>query len=251
MKYFFVCILICSLCSSSFAEPVNNSTGLNKTLNIEKTSDKTKLESEINRLILLQKDTIKLKTKIEFANDKRNIFDYLLPSLIALVVALIAFSGSLYTMKRQIESSKDTLALQIKASKETMDQQIESAKYTAELGFRQNVLSSNRVDWIENVRKKVSLLSSKMLILSNIQDAAKQVEEMEQIMEICAYVELMLNPNDDRDNDFIKLLKELPIIIIESNDKEKGIQIGKIRRDIIDLTKVILKTEWERVKKGE
>jgi hypothetical protein len=250
-KYLLVCLLTCLLITPIFGQPITKSKVYNKIQNKDTVSNKAIIESDINRQIHLQSDTINLRTKVEFADNKRNIIDYIFPSIIAIVVAFIAFWSSKSNMNKQLASSKRTLDQQIKASKESLDKQIENAKYTAELIFRQNVLSSNRVNWIENLRTKASLLSSKMLMLSTIDDPLMHPKEIEQLMEHCSYIELMLNPNDPRDNNLINLTKALPILVKQSFDKTKDIKIGKLRQDFLELVGEVLKTEWERVKKGE
>ena len=251
MKYLLVCLLTCLLITPIFGQLITKSKVYNNIQNKDTISNKAISESDINRLIHLQSDTINLRTKVEFADNKRNIIDYIFPSIIAIVVAFIAFWSSKSNMNKQLASSIRTLDQQIKASKESIDKQIENAKYTAELMFRQNVLSSNRVNWIENLRTKASLLSSKMLMLSTIDDPLMHPKEIEQLMEHCSYIELMLNPNDPRDNDLINLTKALPILVKQSFDKTKDIKIGKLRQDFLERVGEVLKTEWERVKKGE
>jgi hypothetical protein len=166
-------------------------------------------------------------------NIQMKILYFILPSVIAIIVALIAFAGSLIT---------------IKASKIIIEKQIESAKQTAELTFRQNVLSANRQEWIENLRSKISSLASKMILLTPKDDFAH--EKFREVFELAFYIELMLNTNDERDKKLANLLMEL-IEIPLIHKEDSGAQIGKIQREIIDQTKIILKSEWERVKKGE
>lgn len=165
------------------------------------------------------------------------MINFILPSVIAIIVALIAFYGSKLTMKKQIESSERSI-----------EKQIESMKFISELSFRQNVLSASRKEWIEDLRCKVSRLTSRMTLLSTNDELAR--EKFEEVFELAHYIELMLNTNNARDKKLADLLMEL-IKIPLMHKEDSGAQIGKIQREIIDQTKIILKSEWERVKKGE
>jgi hypothetical protein len=166
--------------------------------------------------------------EIEINDNTETIFKSILPSLIAIVVAIIGFTGSL---------------IAIKSSKNLITKQIQSAKEIAELNFRQQVLSTNRKDWIENLRNKVSALSAKMLVTDFKEN---EVEEFEGMKELIANIELMLNPQDNRDLELITLLTKLPEII-----DSKGDEISISRRQLLDITKSILKSEWEKIEKGE
>lgn len=199
--------------------------------------NETRLKSDTERKIT-QNDAIDYKTVVEVNDKKTNVFEFIFPSLIAILISLIAFIGNLIVIRKQIESSKSLI-----------DKQIQTAKETADLTFRQNVLSSNRRDWIENLRNKVCLLGSEMLVLALSKE--KGIKDFGKILELTAYTELMLNPNDKRDNELIIELQEIPQLILHYPDDTTAEDLGKYRRKILDLTKVILKSEWERVKKGE
>jgi hypothetical protein len=220
---------------------------------IEKDTTTSCLKISSSRLI--HEGEITLKN-----SNNRTVFEFLFPSIIALIVALIAFGGSKYNLnkqlkesriqlQKQLESTQETIKMQIAASREIMELQIKNNKENAELDFRQNVLSANRQEWIDKLRHSISRLSSRMLVVGT--NKPKGLDEYEEIMEIVSRVELMLNVNDPKDSHLIEILRVLPGQIYNYSKGDKKIEINKIRREIIDSTKIILKTEWERVKKGE
>lgn len=197
--------------------------------------DTSNMHPEFLREVL--NDTINHKAEILIHEELKSVFDYLLPSIIAILVALIAFMASFLSIKRQIQSSQYII-----------DQQIQSAKETADLNFRQNVLSSNRKEWIENLRVKISQLTTRMVFIDSEDEDV--IKKFEVIVEIATYVELMLNAIDPRDKLLIDLLRKV-LDIAPNDDKDSIAILSDVRMEILDQTRLILKSEWERVKKGE
>ncbi|MBN2572704.1 MAG: hypothetical protein JXA68_11290 [Ignavibacteriales bacterium] len=205
------------------------------------------------------------------SENKDSIFQYIFPSLIALIVGLFALFGTIYsgkrqqissekqlkeqlkqsqiTVQKQIQSSKETINAQIASAKEIAESQLKTAYDTAQLTFRQNVLSSNRKDWIEKLRNNISVLSAKMLIVAFKKN--KVNSDYEDIIHLVGYIELMLNANDPRDKELVVILLSLPEKIINYPVKTTAEDLGNIRRELLAKSKSILKSEWERVKKGE
>lgn len=241
----------------------------NKALNEKKLEIevlKKELGQKVNTNNLNHSGTITIDS-----NDSKTFFEYLFPSLIALIVGLFALFGTIYTgrrqrlsseiqLKNQLTHSQELVEKQIKSAKETLEAQVESAKKisdsqiltaskTAELNFRQNVLSSNRRDWIEKLRLIISELSAKIIICSIKEE--KDVVEISGIFQLIITIELMLNPNDPRDNELVNKLKEIQTEILKKKADIKFGELGGMNKEAINITKKILKDEWERVKKGE
>lgn len=183
--------------------------------------------------------------EVTIKSNKKTFIEYALPSIIALIVGLMPFIATLIASKKQ----RLTAEKQIEASKETIKEQIESSLKIAEMDFRKNVLSDNRQKWINDLRNVISellsLYNSSILDLKNM-----QLKDYERILFLITKAEFMLNP--EKDVKFINSIKELKDSLIslfrkeiERSSVEEKIEIVKIQ------TKATLKTEWERVKRGE
>ncbi|MEW7291051.1 hypothetical protein [Aquimarina sp. 2304DJ70-9] len=223
---------------------------------IKKYADESELSKQEPKP-LRHSGSIKLES-----NKSDSIFQFIFPSLIAIFVGLIALYGTIHTGKKQrklserqlnnqLSESKKTVDAQIKSSKEILEKQINSADKNAELIFRQNVLSNNRQNWINKLRDVIS----EMMPLVSHMGLTKVVphEEYKKFQQLIFTAELMVNP--EKDKNFIDALKKLRITMLKATKKdavESDLQeLWKCQIDVLELTKKTLKTEWERVKKGE
>ena len=202
--------------------------------------------------------------------NKFQVFEFFLPSIIALIVGVMALIGTMRagklqrkssekqlkeqleqsqkTVEAQINSAKVTLEMQITSAKEIADKQIDSTAATAELNFRQNVLSINRQNWINTLRDIVSEILASVSYLKSTKKLTH--EEMRNLEQMIQKAELMVNP--EKDEEFITALIQLQLSLLESIDKEIEEYYFYDKMEILkDKTKIILKTEWERVKRGE
>lgn len=217
------------------------------------------LEGKIDSILQAPK-RINHSGQIEIKNsDTKKWVEYLYPSLIALSVGLIALFGTIYTGKKQRQSSENqleiqlnqaqkTLATQIQSSIATIQLQITSEKQVAELNFRQNVLSVNRQNWINELRNIVSEIISSAE-LAAIKKGQKN-EDFRRLNGLILKAELMVNP--EKDKEFILSLKELNKSLLDIIlERSEITSLSEPKTQIIALTKQTLKTEWERVKKGE
>lgn len=119
---------------------------------------------------------------------------------------------------------------------------------------RVTVLSANRQAWINTLR---DLLAECMAISGFIHCAdwsdRKQSEfdeKMERFALIVSKIRLMLNPNEQDHKLLSEMLGELmhSIQSLQEKDAVKGSQLMK---DFVPLSQIILKNEWERVKRVE
>lgn len=217
------------------------------------------LEKHIDSLALLP-DKIQHSGQIEIQNgDNKSWIEFLFPSLIALIVALFALFGTIYSGKKQRQSSENqlkiqlkegqaTLASQIKSSNKIIQKQIDSEKQVAELNFRQNVLSTNRQNWINDLRN----IMSEVIPLTEFVGKRNSMsdEDSRKLSEFVLKAELMVNPQKDKD--FISAVKKM-------DETVRNILLGEAefsdlsdpKLEVLNLTKKTLKVEWERVKKGE
>lgn len=94
----------------------------------------------------------------------------------------------------------------------TVRMQIKTSKETAELNFKQNVLSNNRRDWIETFRQEVSQFLSMCVSISlNVGRSGYEVEDIKNLSKNISSLQLIcysLDSNSDKDS----FLKELKIL---------------------------------------
>jgi len=68
-------------------------------------------------------------------------------------------------------------------------------------------------------------------------------------------IELLLNPTEEKSAIFLNIFYELSTVYFKEEvtlqEKQDIENIRKLKERLIDITKSILKEEWERVKKGE
>jgi hypothetical protein len=109
-------------------------------------------------------------------------------------------------------------------------------------------LSGNRQVWINDLRDIISKILSKTLSLS-LKKAVTH-DELQELIYLITKTELMLNP--EKDIEFVTKLKELELCFIDiQSDKRTFSDIEPFTSSVKTFAKTMLKTEWERVKKGE
>lgn len=198
---------------------------------------------------IFKKTNLNHSGKITISSDsEKSIWEFFFPSLIILIVALIALGGTIYAGKKQRILSEKQLKEQLNQSQSTLKEQIKTARDTAELTFRQNVLSGNRQNWINKLRDIIS----EVISLVGITALKKRMsdDDFRQLNILLIKAELMVNP--DKDKEFIKALKALNLACLQVITGDKNYSdLTDYRTDVLNYTKTTLKTEWERVKKGE
>lgn len=107
-----------------------------------------------------------------------------------------------------------------------------------------NTVTSERVKWIDNVRKNVSSLCSlcDQWVRHRTQDSTPELQR--QIEQLKNEVRLQLNPSDKEDKEIARLLDRLPnfnqTIAIED--------YGSLQMELVAATQAMLKREWDKVK---
>lgn len=204
-------------------------TSLNKSN--ETKSNETKLSTQVN-------ENIKHSGEIKITSNNQSLFEFIFPSVIAVIVGGLAFSATLISTKRQLKSNKDTL-----------DEQIKSSLKIAELDFRKSVLSANRQTWINELRDLISELIS-LLNLNLLDPANISKDDLIKINFLITKAEFMLNPT--KDLEYIQSIIELKNIIFDLSMGRITYESSIAKIDVVKKnTKLTLKTEWERVKNGE
>lgn len=215
-------------------------------------SNKNSQNKRINTKVCIDSTIIKRTStnlnhsgEINIKSDKNSIIELILPSFIALLVGLMAYLATIRASKQQSNIVKK----QMENNKLAITDQIESSIKIADLDFRKTVLSANRQAWINDLRivisELISLVNMCSLSSENIKD-----EDYRKITFLTIKAEFMLNPTKDKDyiNSIVKLqdsIYQLSIRKKEYSDVMKDIELVK------ENTKLTLKNEWEKVKRGE
>jgi len=171
-----------------------------------------------------------------------------MPWIGAILIGILTVLANLIISNQYRKSNKEVSAKQINNSKEIALAQIENVRKSVELDFNKTVLSGNRQSWINELRVLISQILSKTMAISAKQNLSNK--EFEKLRFLITKAELMLNVTTDKD--FISALSELEnccLEILMGNTHAVDLEeyIEKVKRH----TKITLKTEWERVKKGE
>lgn len=135
------------------------------------------------------------------------------------------------------------------------------------------VLSKNRQEWINDLRKKVSEFTSltekaslditqkKMTTKYDINDQQEIIEIIFNLMIIRDYLILLLNPNEENSKLIYANIRNILALIQAFNNMDRqslfeGVAYRYAQNIIVEIekltknTQLVLKTEWERVKKG-
>jgi hypothetical protein len=195
----------------------------------------------------LKKDTIYVLTQKSEEIDGFDIQKNM-PWIGAVLVGFLAVFGSVQVNKQLRKSNKEITNLQLAQSKELLLKQLEFANKSVQLEFNKTVLSGNRQVWINDLRENISKIISNVFAISLKQCITNQ--ELENLRFLIIKVELMLNRQSDVN--FITSLTELEECCLEILMSNKTVSDLKPYIDSVKFhAQVTLKTEWERVKKGE
>lgn len=234
MKYFIIFLILLFYFSFSFAS--KDTLIVKNVINVQQ-----------DTLIINNKDSLYV---ILSNNAGKTIgFDWQknMPWIGAILVGILTVLANLIISKLARKSNKETVDKQLSFSKEIALAQIENAKNNALLDFNKTVLSGNRQNWINELRELISKILSVYKAVSLKQDINR--DEYEKLQFLITKIELMLNPNLDKE--FINSLHRLESCFLEILMKTNQVDELKEHIDNVkSLTQITLKREWEKVKKG-
>jgi hypothetical protein len=151
-------------------------------------------------------------------------------------------------LKSQIESSERSLKLQMESAQKIAMEGLKNSSQTAQLDFNKTVLSGNRQAWINDLRELISKIIAKIVRVSVKVDMNHL--EFEELKGMIIKAEFMLNA--EKDAAFIKALQDLEACCLAILLKQKKFSdLSPFIEEVKKHTITTLKTEWERVKKGE
>ncbi|MDD3033097.1 MAG: hypothetical protein PHT25_00750 [Bacteroidales bacterium] len=160
--------------------------------------------------------------------------------IITLLICIITIIANLYISGRQIRNSRINLNKEI-------DSKIDEIK--------KNKLADFRQAWIDELRNLISeMLAIHQLtgeLLRNRVYEFDIYDLLQKTIKIQYKIEMMLNSNEEKSRlliEEIRLLNARNILDKNEHDDEK---YSKSIDTILDLSKSIFKTEWERIKRLE
>jgi methyl-accepting chemotaxis protein len=205
-----------------------------------KSTPKTVENPDTLTVTLLDKFSIPDRLKIETVNPPS--WRDQMPWIAALIIGILSVLITILTNRSQ---------------KQVLLRQIESAKEIARLDFSKTVISGNRQEWINKLRDNLSEYLARTetysIALLNPTNNAQRLQELANdnladILKLEVRIVLMLNSNEEDSKELIKFLGIYTQCIFGQAITQPA---DVLKQRIIDITKKILKTEWERVKKGE
>ena len=114
---------------------------------------------------------------------------------------------------------------------------------------REAIVSNNRQKWINTLRDDISkfLASTTKLVSdkSESNNGGLKRENVDALWLEFYKIQLLLNPNEEDHNNLISYLRD---VIAAINDTDS---FTNKRSDVIETSQIILKREWERVKRFE
>ncbi|MFZ6798165.1 hypothetical protein [Undibacterium sp. Di24W] len=184
-------------------------------------------------------------------------------AIVGLVASILAFVVTAYIVKKTTEQQIASMKASIDAQKkfaEDSDRQIRER-------VKAEILSKNRQDWINSLRDtmaqyvavllKISdlhslkvgtdpannTLSPEIAINNNLEWCRRLNEEKSNLVSLKCKIHLLANPTEP---EFKILLNRLDVMHEMAMDEKMGLHIHT--PELIQLTQIILKNEWERVK---
>lgn len=193
-----------------------------------------------------------------------------MPWVGAILIGLLTVLANILISRQSRNTNRESLNQQLKSSGEMTDKQLSSAKEIAlsqidnsrrivQLDFNKTVLSGNRQAWINSLRDAISdyiaksnTFRIKLDQLNSLgKDAGKDTDnsDLTEILRLETKIVLMLNSNEDDSKLLIERLGQYTTALFDDTVIMQPSSF--FQQEIIDITKTILKKEWERVKKGE
>ncbi len=181
-------------------------------------------------------------------------------SVFGFVITIILLAFNLFLIRGQLKVAKTQNETQIEIAKE----QFKTQREIAERQFKIEVLSRNRQEWINKLREEIAQWDK---AFSNLGMAAGRNGNMDEYYKMLdemtlrtSRIQLMLNPGEELHADLLKRMFTLQQNLVnftadiqnkEAVDEDKLIALASDRDPMRRGVQAILKSEWERVKRGE
>jgi hypothetical protein len=121
--------------------------------------------------------------------------------------------------------------------------------------FNANVVSANRQAWINTLRDAVSeyqsCVSGMTVFLTAGQIHSSEFRErLDRLLFLDSKIKLLINPDEANHQKLVEIVSSLRSISQESTGEELKRMLS-LQDELTVITQKILKSEWERVKKGQ
>jgi len=199
-------------------------------------------------VLVFQKDSLNLIVTQHKESVRGFDWQYNMPWIGAIIIGILTLITNIIISRQSRISNTNSLKQQLDHAKEIALAQLETSKQNMKMDFNKTVLSGNRQVWINDLRELMTKILTRTESIALKQKISDQ--EFEEIRILITKAELMLNAT--KDEEFISSLKALELCCYEivSNKKEPRTLNPNIKL-VKGFTLTTLKTEWERVKKGE
>ena len=193
-------------------------------------------------LTITLSDKISIPDRLKIENVNPTSWRDQMPWVAALIIGILSVLITVLTNRSQ---------------KQVLFRQIESSKEIARLDFSKTVISGNRQEWINKLRDNLSEYLARTetysIALLNPTNNAQKLQELandnlSDILKLEVRIVLMLNSNEEDSKELVKFLGIYTKCIFGEAITQPA---EVLKQRIVEITKKILKTEWERVKKGE
>lgn len=172
-----------------------------------------------------------------------------MPWIVALIIGVLSVIINIIIAVIQQRSNQRSIDKQLDSAKETMKEQIKNSKDIAILDFNRSVKSQSRQEWINKIRDLISEIDMNLTLMaySPIEKTAQRAMEIDLLKN---KIDLMLNQSEPEHE---ALFKSLCTYITEATRPEimLATRHKELRENCFNAAKILLKMEWERVKKGE
>jgi hypothetical protein len=118
--------------------------------------------------------------------------------------------------------------------------------------IRASVVSSNRQQWINNLRDTIADFLAKIIMVRTLNARShpdiSTLPRLEEAMRLGNKIELLLNPKDADHAELAGLIGQLAD---PSTETDRDLDINGLNRRVVQVSQAILKREWDRVKHGD
>ena len=125
---------------------------------------------------------------------------------------------------------------------------------------KENKVSEFRQAWIDALRQEIAAVITHAHAIyggyqartsSNPEIWQTMREDFVKIHEAWAKIKLRLNPDEAPSKAIIETLQKYEAFFVDNNTVPDFPNLGKVDGELLDRTQVVLKEEWEKVKRGE
>jgi len=168
---------------------------------------------------------------------KENYWIKSIPWIIALIIGILTVVVNIYLSKKLRESAERNLNLQLNNAKEITIAQLKGT-----------VATKNRQEWINELRHNITeVLTHSLFLIANDDTPDTNSEKLTKIIFAKFKIELLIN---DQKPDQVELMDKIQNLVEEIGAQKKmdEIKIINFRQDIINASRKVFGTHWQKIK---